>query len=437
MAHDTQQTIAQPVTLTGRGLFSGKAVTAKFCPAPANHGVVFVRSDLNLARVPALIDHVVQADRHTCLKHDEALVETPEHCLSALAAMGVDNVLIEMDAPELPLLDGSAKPYVDALRDAGITEQDEQRTPPLIVTDPIVVQHNGCMIAALSHEKPGLELIYELDYGEGSAIDRQVKRVDVPAADFDRELAPARTFVLEAEAVQMRDAGVGEHLGATDVLVIGDNGPIGGNEYRFPDEPVRHKLIDLIGDLSLAGAPIQARIFAFKTGHEQNHALVRQLIAHQQSRRRNDAHGQMDIRKISRILPHRYPMLLVDRVLEISADARHAVGIKNVTINEPYFQGHYPGTPMMPGVLIIEAMAQLSGTMISQTLEHTGRVPVLVSLDRVRIRRAVIPGDQLRLETDALHVRSRMAHVRGRALVDGELAAEAEIKFMLVDDQVG
>ena len=233
----------------------------------------------------------------------------------------------------------------------------------------------------------------------------------------------------------MQSAGFGTHLTEKDVLVIGPNGPI-GNEYRFQDELVRHKIVDLIGDLYLVGAPIQGRIIAHRSGHALNHAMVRKLIAQQRSRdrhRRAQCETAIDIRRLMRILPHSYPMLLVDRVTHIEGDKR-ITGIKNVTINEPFFQGHYPTAPVMPGVLLIEAIAQLAAVLVGQKLENTGKLGFLMSMDRVKIRRPVTPGDQLILEAETLRMRRRIAHIRGIAYVGDDVAAEVEVKFMLVDD---
>ena len=216
--------------------------------------------------------------------------------------------------------------------------------------------------------------------------------------------------------------------------MIGPNGPI-ENEYRFPDECVRHKVLDLIGDLMLLGREVCGRVYARKSGHNLNHELVRKLAEQRSAdefRERLSGVPKLGITQIQRALPHRYPMLLVDRVVEIDGD-RRAVGIKNVTINEPFFTGHYPRQPIMPGVLIIEAMAQLGGILLSQKLEHTGKVAVLLSLDKVKFRRPVTPGDQIVMEALSRRVKSRTGEVFCRARVHGELAAEAEIRFMLVD----
>lgn len=434
---EPQQTIARTVEVSGRGLFSGETVTVSFKPAPVDHGVVFARTDLGGLRIPAVVANVRHQPRHTLLQNGAGSVATCEHCLSALAALGIDNILIELDAAELPAMDGSAKPYFDALLEAEIDASDQPRQQ-MVITDPIVAQLDGAMLAALPSDEPTLQIVFDMDYGPDSFLGRQIRAFSFSNGDYAEQIAPARTFVLESEALQLQSSGIGQHLTPEDILVISPDGLLGDNSYRFDDEPVRHKIIDLIGDLYLLGMPIQGRIVAHKSGHALNHALVRQLVEHQKQQSGKAlvaAAAVLDIRKLSRILPHRYPMLLVDRVIQIEGD-RLIRGIKNVTINEPFFQGHYPGTPIMPGVLIVEAMAQLSGVLIGQNLQHTGKLAVLLSLDRVRLRRPVTPGDQLVLEAETMRVRSRIAQMKCRAYVADELAAEAEVKFMLVDDEL-
>jgi UDP-3-O-[3-hydroxymyristoyl] N-acetylglucosamine deacetylase/3-hydroxyacyl-[acyl-carrier-protein] dehydratase len=384
--------------------------------------------------VPARIDHVVKRPRRTALRAGDAVVEVTEHVLSAVAGMKIDNLVIDLDAPEVPAMDGSAKPFFEALTDAGIDEQDAERRV-LRVTEPVVVRQGDAMLAAVPADGDDLEVLYELHYADVPSIGRQLITFDSSNGDYAHEIAPSRTFVLEAEARALMARGFGKHLSPAEMLVIGPDGPVAPNAFRFDDEPVRHKLLDLLGDLYLLGAPIQGRIVGHKAGHSLNHALVRRLVEQDRARRRQRAIASktaFDVRAIARMLPHRYPMQLVDRVVEIDGDQR-AIGVKNVTINEPFFQGHYPGTPIMPGVLIVEAMAQLSGVLIGQRLENTGKLAMLLSLDRVKLRRRVVPGDQLVMEAEAVRVRSRIAHMRCRAYVGEEMAAEAEVKFMLMD----
>ena len=432
---ETQHTIANPVSLEGRGLFLGEPAKLTFKPAPENHGIVFVRTDLDNARVPALVSRVVKRPRRTALRQDEATVDTCEHCLSAVAGHRVDNLIIELSGPEVPALDGSAKPFYDAI-DAVGTEAGNTPRKKLVIKEPVVVRQGDAVVAATPSDEPEMQLVYELDYASIQPIGRQLRVFDLENGDYAHEIAPSRTFVLEHEARVLREEGLGTHLTENEVLVIGEQGPLGTNAFRFDDEPVRHKLLDLIGDLYLLGAPIQGRIVAYKSGHALNHLLVRKLTAQFRSDSLADMalhRNVMDIRRLFRMMPHRYPMLLVDRVIDLDGD-RRAVGVKNVTINEPFFQGHYPNTPIMPGVLVVEAMAQLSGVLIGQSLEQVGKLPVLLSLDHVKLRKPVIPGDQLMLEAEAVRIRSRIAHMRCRAYVAEEIAAEAEVKFMLVDD---
>ncbi len=429
-----QRTIEKPVEVSGRGLFSGEPSKLRLTPAPPGSGLAFVRTDLpSPVRIPVAIANVVKRARRTALASGAASVETVEHVLAAVTGMGVDNLTMEVSAPEVPTTDGSPMVFVEALRQAGVREQEAERQP-FVVNEPVTYADGDASVTALPGSGDTLDVLYDLDYPTVPALGRQVAFFCLGRDDFAEQLAPARTFALEAEAREMQAKGIGTHLTASDVVIIGDAGPLDGPP-RLPNEPARHKLVDLLGDLALLGRPLRGRVIARKTGHEHNHALVRKLAKMVVAR----GHGSavvgepiMDIRKVMRLLPHRYPFLMVDRVIELDGEKR-AVGIKNVTINEPFFQGHYPGQPIMPGVMILEAMAQISGILLSRRLEHTGKVAVLLSMDRVKMRRPVRPGDQLILQAETLHVRSRTGHCMCQALVGGELAAEAEIKFMLVD----
>lgn len=429
-----QRTLVSPATISGKGLFTGAPVTATLRPAEPDAGFVFIRTDLPGSKpIPGRVEYLDPRPRHTTLQRGEATVETVEHCLSALVGMGVDNATIELDAPELPAGDGSATSFVEAIAAAGVIEQNSPRRP-IIVTDPITLRDGDAMIAAMPTASDGMDLLYDLDYGDSSLIGRQIHAYTLDTETYRSKIAPARTFMLRHEAERLREEGLLKHASLNEGLVIDEGGPI-GTTYRFEDEPVRHKLLDLIGDLALVGRPIQARILASKSGHALNQKLARALV--DLGRRPSvDAHKlpvpAMDIREIMRLLPHRYPMILVDRVLEMEGD-RRAVGVKNVSVNEPFFQGHYPGAPIMPGVLIVEAMSQLAGLMLSQKLERTGKVAVLLSLDNVKLRRPVVPGDQLMLEAEAIRASSRFGDVQCRAYVAGKLVAQARVRFMMVD----
>ncbi|MEC9373133.1 MAG: UDP-3-O-acyl-N-acetylglucosamine deacetylase [Planctomycetota bacterium] len=429
-----QRTLAGEAVVSGMGLFTGQASTARIRAARPDSGVVFVRSDLaDRPRIPATVEHVVARPRRTTLQAGEATIEMVEHCLSALAGLGIDNAVVEVDGGEMPAGDGSALPYVEAILAQGLSEQESARRP-IVVTEPIVIREGDASITALPSPTANLDVMYDLDYrGGGAALHRQVCAFTLDPEAYLEKIAPARTYAMADEARAMRERGMFAHLTPRDVLVIGEDGPI-DNELRFPDEPARHKVLDLIGDLSLAGRPVQARIIANRSGHALNHRLAAELakVARGGGDASAPAPPAMDIRRIMRLLPHRYPFVLVDRVLEIEGD-RRAVGVKNVSINEPFFQGHYPGSPIMPGVLIVEAMSQLAGLMLSQKLERTGKVAILLSLDGVKLRKSVTPGDQLMLHSEAIRATSRFGECDCRAFVGDALVAEARVKFMMVD----
>ncbi len=436
MSQRLQHTIAKEVSFRGKGLFSGEAAQLTFTPADVGAGITFVRKlGEKVATIPAMIQNVIKRPRRTCLKNGTLHIETVEHCLAALTGLEIDNATVtisDSNTGEVPMGDGSSVDFVQVLHDAGVVEQDKE-IEPLIIRKPVQVTHGDATLTALPGPTDKLEIIYDFEAAE--PVGRQVFAFHLGQDDFLKELAPARTFIFEHEAAELRKRGFGEHLTTQDLLVIAKDGPL-ENEFRFPNECVRHKILDLIGDLTLVGRPIAGRLVAHKSGHELNHMMARKLIEHADSTWRESLlsreNAALDIRKIQRILPHRFPMLLVDRVLEIVGDTR-AVGIKNVTNNDIFFQGHYPGTPIMPGVLIVEALGQLGGILLSQKLEHTGKLAILLSMDKVKMRHPVVPGDQLILEAVAVRVKSRTGHVRCKAYVHDKVAAEADIKFMLVD----
>ena len=356
VASDRQKTVSREASIVGPGLFSGETATMTIGPAAPNTGITFLREqDGKVATIPALVQNVLNRPRRTCLRNGTLFVETVEHCMAAFAGLGVDNALVRVtggQAGELPAGDGSSRNFCDTINEAGLIEQDA-KVEPLIVRKPVQISMDGATLAALPGPADRLEVIY--DFEAPAPVGRQTVSFRLGDDDFISQLAPARTFIFEEEARDMRARGLGKHLTPKDLLVISASGPI-DNAFRFVDECARHKVLDLIGDLFLIG-----RIIAYKSGHRLNHALVRRLLEQEESARRQSLlhrDAAMDIRRIQRILPHRYPMLMVDRVLEIVGDTK-ATGIKNVTFNDVFFQGHYPGTPIMPGVLIVEAMAQL------------------------------------------------------------------------------
>ncbi len=430
----SQQTIESPTELRGRGLFTGEDVIVRLKPAEEDSGVVFVcNGGSSVIRIPAHVANITKRARRSSLRNGTLSIETVEHCLAALHGLGIDNVEIELEGGELPGGDGSAAGFVQAIREAGIRQQS-RACRPIVIRETLRVADGDAELIAVPSSSDDLNILYDLDYGPEGRLPRQIYAIRLSAERFCEEIAPARTYLFEDEARQFREAGLGTHLTYADIVVIGPDGVI-ENDFRFPNECVRHKILDLIGDLYLAGCPVYGKIIAYKSGHALNHELVRRLVEsaeREAQAARLSSEPTFDARQLRSILPHRYPFLMVDRVVEIDGD-RRAVGIKNVSINEPYFQGHYPSQPIMPGVLIIEAMAQLAGILLSQKLEHTGKVAVLLSMDHVKFRRPVVPGDQLVLEADTLRVRARTGHVRCRARVAGAIVSQAEIKFMMVD----
>jgi UDP-3-O-[3-hydroxymyristoyl] N-acetylglucosamine deacetylase/3-hydroxyacyl-[acyl-carrier-protein] dehydratase len=430
-----QRSVQREGMLKGIALHSGAEVSVRVRPAPPDTGVVFVRVDLpGSPRIRADAEHLSVRERRTALVgQDGAEVHTVEHFLACCTGLRVDNLVVEVTAAELPGMDGSAKPYVDLLRGLGIVEQKAQRRE-IVVDEPVAVAAGQDVSLVAFPNAEGFKVSYTLDYRPRFPGVQHVSFVLTEDA-FAEDIAPARTFVLEHEAAALRKAGLGQGASHENTLVVGETGVI-GNTPRWPDEFARHKVLDLLGDLFLAGADLVGHVHAHRTGHAANLKLVERIV---EVVRQRETEGRLrrpsglDHVQIRKILPHRYPMLMVDRVVEIEG-FRRAVGVKNVTVNEPYFLGHYPEQAIMPGVMIVEAMAQLGGLLLLRKLELTGRLPVLLSIDRVKFRRAVVPGDQLRLEAETLRLSDGRGRVQCKALVQGVLAAEARLNFAVSED---
>jgi UDP-3-O-[3-hydroxymyristoyl] N-acetylglucosamine deacetylase/3-hydroxyacyl-[acyl-carrier-protein] dehydratase len=432
-----QKTIVEPTRLSGRGMFGGQEAKVLFQPGDVDTGIVFVRKDTpEPVRIEAVVRNVADHSRRTAIKKGDTSIETIEHCMAAINALEIDNLVIEIEGPELPGFDGSAGEYFKALKKCGFVEQEKPRKE-MVISETVSITEGDSSIYALPAAVDDLQITYDLDYTKHTGIGRQSLSCTLTTDYFEHNLAPARTFLLEAEAKQFQSHGIGAHLSPRDILVINSDGPI-KNSFRFSDECVRHKIVDLIGDISLVGRRVKGRIVAYKSGHSLNHKLAAKLLQQAELQDRITKAGTsalLDIRRIQKILPHRYPFLLVDKVIEIDGD-RYIKGVKNVTYNELFFQGHFPGTPIMPGVLILEALAQVSGLLFAQKLEHTGKLAVLLGMDNVKIRKSVVPGDQLILISETIRTRTKTAVCKCTAMVGEAKAAEAEIKFMLIDEEI-
>lgn len=425
-----QRTLRTQVEISGVGLHTGAKVKAVLKPAPADTGIVFERVDLQGApEIPANADSIVPANRRTTLRNGIAEVDTVEHFLSACHGLGVDNLHVELNGPEFPSADGSARPIADTLIAAGLVDQ---KSPKKVfkVEEPIYVREKDVSLVALPSDEPGLKIQYHFSYPNYAPRTIHYK---VDPEDYRDTIAPARTFVMEEEIEALKSKGLGKGANTENTVVMRNHGKL--PEMRFPDEYARHKVLDLIGDLALAGAEIHGHLIATKSGHSTNAKLVKRIVEELQGREERGqlAHSTaLDIREVMKILPHRYPFLLIDRVIEVDGH-RRAVGLKNVTINEPFFVGHWPSAPVMPGVLILESMAQLAGVLLLRKLENTGKLGVLIGIDKVRMRGTVVPGDQLRIEVETVKAKRDLAQVEGRAKVNGKLVSEAQLMFSMIE----
>lgn len=435
----TQRTLKRDAAVAGVSFLSGVDSRVTFRPAEADTGVVFVRTDLpGEPRVPARADCVVPRQRRTAIQQGEAVVEMVEHVLAALAGLQVDNCVVEIDAPETPGCDGSSRAFVDAILEAGIVPQDRKR-PTLRIRHPVTVQEGSATLTAHPGVGESLVLSYNLDYGRDNPIGSQSLFLGLSPETFQNELASSRTFVLQSEAQALRESGIGAGVTEADLLVIGPNGPI-DNTLRFPDECVRHKMLDMVGDLALAGRDIVGHVVAHRSGHQLNVALVRKLLEQVErdvmkplalAESGPEPDLPLDIPAIMRLLPHRHPFLLIDRVTELEPEKR-VVALKNVSYNEPFFPGHWPNQPVMPGVLILEALAQAAGILITRKFDLATQVAMIASIDGVRLRRPIVPGDQIRLEVDDFRCKRNFVDVHAKATVEGQLSAEAKFRFAVV-----
>ena len=402
----------------------GKPVTLTLKPASADFGIVFRRVDM--AGAPEVkVCPENWADilpRCTSLRSGDTTVSSVEHILSALGGLGVDNVVVELDAPEPPGLDGSAGPYVESIQVVGLVPQDAQRNF-IEVTEPFALSAGDRQLILLPAD--ALEVTFAYAHPQ---TDSQVLTFKITPESYTRDIAPARSFCFEDEIEALQALGIGKGASYENVLVIDGKGEP-STPLRFEDEFVRHKILDLIGDLYLAGRLPKAHVIAMRTGHTFHAEFVKALAAagHLQQ---VPVQEPIEVMDIYEVLPHRHPMCMVDRVIEYESKKR-AVGIKNVTYNEPIFEGHFPAQPVMPGVLQIEALAQLAAWLVLRDIGKEGELGYFRSISKATFRRAVVPGDQLRLEIEVVQLRSRLARIEGRVYVGDKLATEAELSIVL------
>lgn len=424
--------------MSGQGLHTGHVVNVVFRPAKSGEGIRFVRTDLpgrpEIALGTIDVVHGGEAGRYSALKTGDAMIYTVEHMLSALAGLGIDTVTIDMDGDEAPGMDGSARLYLQALKEAGLVDLEGEKKY-FKIQEPITVSHNGASVTILPADD--FRVSYSLEYAHPML--KGVATYSISPDIFESEIASCRTFCLLEEAEGIRAKGLGLGANHQNTMVFGPDGVV-DNVLRFPDEPVRHKILDCVGDLYALGLPIKGHLIAFRSGHNLNRELLKKIfeqkIRYEAKRElvpvESKTESGMDVHGIMKVIPHRYPFLLVDRIIEMEPGKR-AVGLKNVTMNEAFFQGHFPGKPVMPGVLMVEAMAQVAGVVALSMPELKGKLAFFMSVDGVKFRRVVEPGDQVVMEIEITRARARSGQARGTCKVNGELACEADMGFFFGD----
>ncbi len=422
---DKQTTISKRVSFSGIGLHYGKNVNVTFVPAEENTGIIFIRTDLkDMPRIKADVENVLPVEdisRRTTLGKGIAKIHTVEHILAALNGLGIDNLQIELDADEPPEPeDGSCKRYVTLLKEAGIVEQNAPKNYH-ILKEPVSYSENGVTLLAIPY--PDLRISFTIHYSN-PIVGTQYGSFIINEKTFVEELSIARTFCFEEDVKALQEQGLIKGGSFNNAVVIGRDGIINKDGIRFPDEFVRHKILDLVGDLYLLGCPLKAHIISNKSGHLSNVEFVR----HIKTQIKPEMHPPAwDINRIMELLPHRYPFLLVDRILEVEGEKR-IVGLKNVTMNEAFFQGHFPNHPIMPGVLLIEAMAQVGACLFLSIIPvPENNVIYFMGMDKVRFRRPVKPGDQVKFIVDLKRVKLPICTMEGKAYVDGQVVAEGEL----------
>ncbi len=434
---ERQHTLLKPASLEGTSLHTGEKVTLTLQPAPENHGIKFRRIDLeDKPFIIASVEKVQKVERATTIADGGVNVHTVEHVLSALTGMGVDNAIVEMDANEPPIADGSSLPFVELIKKAGLKEQAETRRV-FEVREPLHLEsRDGSLLTIVPDKKFRISCTHVGPQGRTT----QFYSTEINPATYEKEIAPARTFVFYEDIAPLLEKGLIKGGTLESAVVIRGDTALSKHPLRFADEFVRHKILDMIGDLMLFGRRIMGHVIAVRPGHGPNTELARELLKHYNEMRAMvppafnipSAEAVMDINEVMGILPHRYPFLLVDRIVGFDGESK-CTGVKNVTINEPFFQGHFPGHPIMPGVLQLEAMAQVASILLLRAPENQGKIGYFLSANNVKWRKPVLPGDTLIIETEILKIKRNIGQARGRCVVNGTVVSEADLLFSLVD----
>ncbi len=436
---EKQWTIAKDASFSGVGLHTGSLTTVVFKPAPPDSGITFYRVDLpDKPAVKADIEHVMDVSRGTTIGINGTMVHSVEHVLATAVGLGIDNLNIELDANEIPNGDGSSLPFMMPLKEAGLVEQDAPREY-ITIDRPVYYRQDDVTLSVLPSDELRITMTIAFDH---VAIGTQYASFTITPELFEKEIAPARTFCFLREVKMLQEKGLIKGGCLDSAVVIGDESIL-NDELRFPDEFVRHKMLDLLGDMFLLGQRVRGHIIGVKCGHEKNVMFSKQIkkaylngyndFEVDQTHKVVNHGPALDVSMIMKTLPHRFPFLLVDRILSFTPHER-VVGIKNVTVNEPYFQGHWPSVPVMPGVLIIEVMAQVSSVLIfGNHGRPPGKLAFFMGIEKAKFRRTVSPGDQIVVEAEMIHERHNACKVKAIAVVDGISAAEAVMSFGLMD----
>ena len=446
-----QRTIQREATIRGKALHTGQEVTLVIKPAPEDSGIVFRRVDLyGKPEVRPTVDMIAdELVRKTSVTSEHLKLHTIEHVLAAFSGLGVDNAIVELDASEAPIMDGSSRPFVLLIREAGIIEQTKPRAV-YAVKEPVTIVDGNRSIIALPHD--GLRIT--CTSADDRGVHTQHLTIDIDPEAFEAHIASARTFTFYEDIEELLQKGLIQGGSLDSAIVIKGDKFMTKEPLRFKDELVRHKILDIIGDITLVGIPVKAHIIAVRTGHALNAKLSAAIRKQWQDsvnpKPKKPVESEatpkavkpdatsLNIRQVMNFLPHRYPFVMVDRVVEFGADDS-LVAVKNVTINEPYFQGHFPGHPVMPGVLQLEAMAQAAGLLMLRKVQNEpGKVCFFMSANNVKFRKAVTPGDRLHIHAKLTKVRgNKIATAECECKVDGEVVSGAEVMFTIMDAAEG